>query len=261
MLLYSGHNEGRLEGTADSAAVWRPSLYQRLERWALLAHYLHFVLIDLPVFPSDRNCCGRPDLQGYEYDLRATIETATRAGLVPALSNAAGNLSGVEPSFGGNDAGHARAAIEAALQEQKSVGCVSTETRCQKRAQADADIVAQLCYEAGKCVHAGGDVARARALYWQAVDFDARNHWGRDACPTAHMRLTDEYRVPLVDTVALLEKASPSGILGNELFVDGQHPDLMGQIVIARSWGGDFPHLGSAGAKRVRDRTGCHVGL
>jgi hypothetical protein len=240
MLLYSGHNEGRLEGTADSAAVWRPSLYQRLERWSLLAHYLHFVLIDLPVFPVRPELFrGRPDLQGYEYDLRATIETATRAGLVPVLSNAAGNLSGVEPSFGGNDAGHARAAIEAALQEQKSVGCVSTETRCQKRAQADADIVAQLCYEAGKCVHAGGDVARARALYWQAVDLDARNHWGR-ATPAQNAlirRLTDEYRIPLVDTVALLEKASPSAILGNERFVDGQHPDLMGQIVIAKGLG------------------------
>ncbi len=75
-------------------------------------------------------------------------------------------------------------------------------------------------------------------------------------------RLTDEYRVPLVDTVALLEKASPSGILGNELFVDGQHPDLMGQIVIAKGLGEAISRtLGVPVQRELRDRTGCHVGL
>ncbi len=239
VLVYSGHNEGHLRGTADSAGVWRPSLYQRLERWSLLAQYLHFVLMDLPVFPVRPEVFrGPPDLNGYEYDLRATLETAMRAGLVPMFSTAAGNLSGVEPSFGGNDAEHARTAIESALQEQKDAGCDSTAARCQKRAQADADIVAQLCYEAGRCVQARGNVERARALYWDAVDLDARNHWGR-ATPAQNAlirRLTDEYRVPLVDSVVLLEEASPSGILGNDLFVDGQHPGLMGQIVIAKGF-------------------------
>ena len=41
MLLYSGHNEGPSGGHRRfCCAVWRPSLYQRLERWSLLAHYL-----------------------------------------------------------------------------------------------------------------------------------------------------------------------------------------------------------------------------
>jgi tetratricopeptide (TPR) repeat protein len=239
MIVYSGHNEGHLGSTAESAAAWRPTWYQRLERWSLLARYLHFVLIDLPVFPVRPELFRGPrDLAGYEWDLRATIETATRAGLVPMLATAAGNLSGVEPSFGGTDAERARAAIESVLQEQQRAGCAGTESRCRQQAPADAEIVAQLCYEAGRCVQAVGDVERAKALYWEAVDLDARNHWGR-ATPAQNAlirRLTDEYRIPLVDTVALLEQASPSGILGNELFVDGQHPSLMGQTLIAQGF-------------------------
>ncbi len=239
MILYSGHNEGRLNEAADPAAVWRPSLYQRLERWSRLAHYLHFVLIDLPILPVRPELFrGRPDLKGYEYDLRATIETATAAGLVPIISTAAGNVSGVEPSFGGTDAEQARAAIASALDEQKSAGCVAAETRCRNRTDADADIVALLCYEAAKCVQAGDDVARARELYWEAVDVDARNHWGRATRAQNDLirRLTDEYRIPLVDAVALLEKQSTAGILGNDLFVDGQHPSLLGEMIIAKAF-------------------------
>jgi hypothetical protein len=236
MLVYSGHNEGRLGSTG---AGWRPTMYQRLERWSLLARWLHFVLIDLPVVHVRPELFrGPPDVQGYEYDLRATIETATRAGLVPMLATAAGNLSAVEPSFGGTDAERARAAIAAALQEQQRAGCDGTERRCREQAPADADVVAQLCYEAGRCVQAAGDVARANALYWEAVDLDARNHWGRATRAQNDLirRLAAEYRIPLVDTVPLLEKASPSGILGDELFVDGQHPSLRGQILIAQGF-------------------------
>jgi tetratricopeptide (TPR) repeat protein len=239
MIVYSGHNEGHLGSMAENAVAWQPTWYQRLERWSLLAHYLHFVLIDLPVFPVRPELFRRtPDLKQYEYELRATIETATRAGLVPMLATAAGNESGIEPSFGGKDGERARAAIEAALQEQQRAGCGGTERRCRNRTEADADIVAQLCYEAGKCVQAVGDVERAKVLYAEAIDLDARNHWGR-ATPAQNAlirRLTTEYRIPLVDTVAIFEKASPSGILGNELFVDGQHPGLMGQILIAQGF-------------------------
>ena len=215
MLLYSGHNESELRGTADRAAVGQPGWYQRVERWSLFARYVRLSLIShvSPLF------LGRRDLSTYENELRTTIETASEAGLVPMLSTAAGNLSGVEPSFGGNDAERARASIEAALREQKDNGCVPTETRCKKRAQEDADIAALLCYEAAKCVQAGGDVGKARDLYWEAVDLDDRKNWGRAtrAQNALISRLTAEYQIPLVDAVALLEKESPSGILGNEL--------------------------------------------
>jgi tetratricopeptide (TPR) repeat protein len=240
MLLYSGHNETELRGTADRAAVRQPGWYQRVERWSLFARYVRLSLIShvSPLF------LGRRDLSTYENELRTTIETASEAGLVPMLSTAAGNLSGVEPSFGGNDAERARAAIEAALREQKDNGCVPTETRCKKRAQEDADIAALLCYEAAKCVQAGGDVGKARDLYWEAVDLDARKNWGRAtrAQNALISRLTAEYRIPLVDAVALLEKESPSGILGDELFVDGQHPSLMGQIVVANAFAEAVAH-------------------
>jgi hypothetical protein len=231
MLLYSGHNEGDLRGSGP-AAVWRPGWYQRVEQWSLVARWIRLSLIEASLV--DR----RPDFGTYEHELRATIETARAAGLVPIVSTAAGNLSGVEPSFGGRDAEQARASIEDALGEQKDGGCVRTETRCKSRAPADTDIAALLCYEAAKCVQAGGDVARARDLYWEAVELDARHHWGRAtrAQNALIRRLTAEYRIPLVDAVALLEAASPSGILGNELFVDGHHPRLMGQVLIARAF-------------------------
>jgi hypothetical protein len=95
-----------------------------------------------------------------------------------------------------------------------------------------------LCYEAAKCAQAGGDVGKARDLYWEAVDLDERKNWGRAtrAQNALISRLAAEYRIPLVDAVALLEKESPSGILGNELFVDGQHPSLMGQIMLANAF-------------------------
>ncbi len=241
MLLYSGHNEGDLRGIANASAAWEPSRYQRLERWSFLAGYLHFALLELPLFPARPELFRGPrDLRGYEYDLRATLETSLRAGLVPILSTAAGNVAGVEPSFGGNDSERARIAIAAALRDQQENGCAPTEARCEKRTPDDADIVALLCYEAGKCIQERGDVAKARELYWEAVDLDARKNWGRATRAQNDLirRLTDEHRTPLVDAVALLEKASPSGILGNGLFVDGQHPSLMGQVLIADAYAG-----------------------
>ncbi|MEB2286410.1 MAG: hypothetical protein B6D46_00360 [Polyangiaceae bacterium UTPRO1] len=231
MLLYSGHNESGLRGVDDHPVDGSPGWYRGLERWSLLARYVRVSLIvrASPIFR------GRQDLGTYEHELRTTIETASTAGLVPVLATAAGNLSGIEPSFGGNDAERARAVVEEALREQQTAGCAATVARCGKRAPEDADVAALLCYEAAKCVQAGSDVAQARRLYWEAVDLDVRKNWGR-ATPAQNSlvrRLAAEYGIPLVDAVALLEARSPSGILGNELFVDGQHPSLEGQIVLA----------------------------
>lgn len=233
MLLYSGHNEGDLRGI-DAAGGGPPGWYQRLERWSLLARWVRLALI-VHVSPLFR---GWQDLGSWEHELRTVIETAEDAGLVPMLATAAGNLSGIEPSFGGNDAERARAAIAAALLEQREIGCLRTESRCKERVPADADIAALLCYEAAKCAQASGDAGKAGELFWEAVDLDARKNWGRAtrAQNALVRRLAAEYEIPLVDTVALLEQASPSGILGNDLFVDAQHPSLLGQVMIANAF-------------------------
>jgi hypothetical protein len=226
VIIYAGHNEGDLRG---GGAAWGPGFFERLARHSFVIRALRLQLVTMRVIRRPR------DIRAYEYFLRRTIETAREAGLLPVLATVAGNASGVEPNLETSDGRAVEEAMAVVEAQRKHGDCASIESRCAKEAEADTDLAPLLCYQAGKCRQAAGETARADELYQTAVDLDPRTVFGRAtrAQNAIVRKLGAEYRIPVVDSVTLL---APSGVLGNDMFGDGQHPNLGGILVIARAY-------------------------
>ena len=87
---------------------------------------------------------------------------------------------------------------------------------------------------AGDCLLLLGRDDEARRAYQHAVDCDG-NPYRETSAQIAILRAVCAAReVPVVDCQALLEEASPHGIVGNELLWDNCHPTLEGYLIIAR---------------------------
>ncbi len=228
VIIYAGHNEGDLRPRIG-AEVWEPGIFESLARHSFLAREIELRLVTWRVIRRPRG------IFAYEYFLRRTIETARDAGLVPILSTVAGNISGVEPNLENSDAGTVEDAMKVVEQRRKAGDCASIEADCTEQTTPVAPL---LCYEAGKCRQAAGETDQAVELYETALDKDPRTVFGRAtrAQNAIVRRLGVEYQIPVVDAVARLTRESPSGVLGNDMFGDGQHPNLAGMLVLARGY-------------------------
>jgi len=232
VIIYAGHNEGDLRRRTPVSAAWHPDLFERLGRYSFVARALRLQLVAAHVIRRPR------DILAYEYYLRRTIETAREAGLLPILSTVAGNLSGVEPNLETSDVHAVEEAMAVVERQRKDGDCAGIEASCTEKAEAGDDLAPLLCYQAGKCREAAGETANADELYQTALDLDPRNVFGRAtrAQNSIIHRLGAEYRIPVVDAVTLLAQESPSGLLGNDLFGDGQHPTLASMLLISRAY-------------------------
>ncbi len=228
VLIYVGHNEGDLR----QGAAWRPGVLERVADYSFVARAIHLLLVYKHVIPLPHG------LPLYRYYLRKMIETATGAGLVPIVSTVAGNISGVEPNLEARDTAEVELRMQTIAEQEHRGDCTAVESACRAEAAAAHPIAPLVCYRAGKCWQRAGEVARAVDRYYDAIELDPRTNFGRATrAQNAVVReLAREYAIPLVDTTRLLEDASPQGILGDELFIDGQHPNLIGVLLIARAY-------------------------
>jgi lysophospholipase L1-like esterase len=232
VIIYAGHNEGDLRGGSDAPGAWRPGLFERLARHSFVLRALQLQLVTMRFIRRPRGALA------YEYFLERAIETARAAGLVPIVATVAGNVSGVEPNLDSVDTYQVEQAM-ATVQEQEDRGdCAAIEESCISEAKAGHRLAPLLCYRAGKCHQAAGDIARAGDLYQQALDLDPRTVFGRAtrAQNAVVRRLAAAHEIPVADAVTLMAQVSPSGLLGNDVFGDGQHPNLEGMLLIARAY-------------------------
>lgn len=83
-----------------------------------------------------------------------------------------------------------------------------------------------------------GRTKQAAALFRACVEAREPDNFGRaTAAQNAVVRrLAREYGAPLVDAEALFAAASPGGAPGNDLFIDGQHPNFRGYVLLARAY-------------------------
>lgn len=229
VLIYAGHNEGDLRRANDE---WRPGLFEAVARHSFVARAVQLELVSRRIIKRPRN------LDAYEYHLRRTIETAKAAGLLPVLSTVSGNIAGVEPNLETSDADAARVAMAVVERQLKQGDCAAIEGRCTAATAANDALAALLCYQGGKCRQAAGDIREAEELYQKAVDLDPRTVFGRAtrAQNAVVRRLAAEYEIPIIDAAKLLALESPSGLPGNEMFGDGQHPNLRGMVMIAGAY-------------------------
>jgi hypothetical protein len=216
VLIYSGHNEHftayRTEGRLAKAYV---SL-----RSALLGRSF-LVSAAAPALERALRARGTRSLATYERDMRSAIEASLENGAVPILSTLVSNLSEIEPTL---DCGSmTRDALIALVRSGRpSDPCL--------RPLAD--------FRLAKLAEASGDFRGAAAGYWKVVDEDPHNGFGRATTEQNALvrRLAAEYKVPLVDAVALFAAASPHGLIGPGLLSDGHHPSLEGYLILARAY-------------------------
>lgn len=145
------------------------------------------------------------DHETYAAFLREMIRASREAGAVPVLSTVVGNVRGVEPEPvpGAPDGGEPLALYREA------------ESRA-----------------------ARGNWPEARRLYWAALDASPRRSFGRaDSRQNGIIKeIARSASVPLVDSLKTFEDASAHGIPGDELFGDGNHPNLRGHLLLAKGF-------------------------
>lgn len=228
VLIMSGHNEGFVPASARTQSPYLVSLVA--ERSAIVRDVLLAV--------RRRRWVGREhSLAAYEYYLRHVIEAAQRNGLVPILTTMASNISSVEPNTPAEPADAVAGTIEQGLALEEQGAHAAARDLYLSRVAADHS-PAMLYYRAGRCEEKLGDFRAARDYYWTAVDEDPRSLFGRATRAQNEIvrRLAREYGVPLVDAVRILEEHSAHGILGDDLFMDGQHPTLTGYVYLANAY-------------------------
>lgn len=87
---------------------------------------------------------------------------------------------------------------------------------------------------AGDCCRIAGRTAEARRHYLEALDHDGNPVRETTELEMKLRQACAQRDVPLLDAAALLNAASPDGILGFELLWDNAHPKFEGYLLIAR---------------------------
>jgi lysophospholipase L1-like esterase len=235
VFIYSGHNEHFTE----PRRVGPVARAYFLVRDALL--YRSFLASDLAVAVESRlGLRGRRSLADYERHLRRAIEFSLDNGATPTLAVPASNLTGVEPTLACPEAAKisqiARARLGRLLEAREPRA--AAERFYRSLAEASPCLAPLAEYRLGKLAEKAGDYAEARRLYVKARDDDPHNGFGRTNSAQEELlrRLAAEYKIPLVDAPALFAAASPHGLIGGELMSDGHHPNIEGQLLLARAF-------------------------
>jgi len=90
-------------------------------------------------------------------------------------------------------------------------------------------------YQIARCDRCLGRYAAAERYFHAAANQPRPENFGRasDLQNAFIRRLTARYGIPLADEAALFRARSPHGLMGTNLFADGQHPNAEGYALMA----------------------------
>jgi len=231
VLIYSGNN--------DAGPGRGMTALQRL-RFGVLSRSM--ILEDL-FFQAEKNfpAFRARSMDTYERHLRAVVEAALGAGLVPVLSTVASNLSDIDPALPREDLGSEGAAALAKGSGMEAAGKNQEAARFYlAQAERLPRMRPYLKYRAAKCLRALGRYSEARENFEAAAEGSAPDNFGRaSAAQNERVRsLARKYSVPLVDAVEIFRERSPGGLIGGALFSDGHHPNVSGYLLLAEGYAG-----------------------
>lgn len=244
VLIYAGHNDA-MEPRGTMPLEWfRAKILCRSMLLGDLSFYAEKKLPFLRVRTQ----------QTYEHHLRRIVEMSLKSGLVPIVTVVASNISGIDPGLFPEEALPRKfpnpfrrslpcemAAILGKGLEMEARGRAG-EAIPYYLAQAGAhpQMRAYLEYRTGKCYQALGRYMEARQFYRQVIELSAFDNFPRATSRQNNFirALAKQYGIPLVDAVEILERHSPHGLLGNELFSDGVHPNIKGYLLLANAYAG-----------------------
>ena len=253
VLIYCGHNEGDLRPAPPSL---RSRLWAAWERRVVDPSYL---LTDLLYLARKARLCGRertPDSLG-SY-LRRMAQVCRDAGLVPVFSTLASNIADVEPNLAWHPRPEEGEPTVAAGRELERSGRWRQALGLYAAARGRQPWLDPLLdYRSGRCLRALGRYDEAREAFWKAVDSDSRIRFGRATRSqnAAVRQAAAESGAGLADAAAAFQADSPHGLVGRQLFLDFHHPNLRGQLLIARAFAVELGRLLGAAPRTDRWRT------
>lgn len=196
VLVYAGHNDAAY---SDRTPFWETAREEVFNRSALLRAVF---------FAAERRfpALRVRTLQTYEYQLRRVVRLARASGLTPILATAASNLADMDPGLPPG-AGPGERAVYARFE------------RAGREARR-------------------GRKAEAAALYRAVAEARIPDNFGRATAEQNAVvrRVAEDEGVPLVDAEALFARASRLGVPGEDLFIDGQHPNFRGYALLAEAY-------------------------
>lgn len=93
---------------------------------------------------------------------------------------------------------------------------------------------AELNYQLAKCYEHLGLFEKAKKEYLNAVDNDGDPKVASSFFNKTIMETCQNYQIPCVDVIGAFERASENSLIGYNIMVDGQHPSLFGELLIAK---------------------------
>jgi len=227
-LIYAGHNDWG----GDVGAV-EPPFGTRLERGLCRRS----AMAREAVFGVRRllRSSAAAGQDSYGYYLRAVVDTAWAAGLTPVLSTVVGNISDIEPNYDTEDRGGVERALQAVAATVEEGRCDAVEEVLNGALPDGRGREAFAAYRFAHCLRRHERLDAAREAYWRAVELDPRHPFGRatQRHNAVIRRVGAEHGAAVVDAVERFEVASEDGMLGRDLFSDGQHPNLEGHLLLA----------------------------
>lgn len=238
VFIYSGHNESGVPAGRFPAVT---ALVDAIESGALRRSVL---LTDILLFAERSGWVnGRRDLGEYERNLRRAVDAAQAAGLTPVLSTLIANVSDIEPALPTVQSARDEDVLRIVdggerLEEQGRFDAAISYYQSRLTPQADT-LRDYLSYRIGKCHESRGRYAAANRAYWEVIDSGDSGGFNRasSAQNAVVAKVAQEYSVPLVDAVAFFERHAAHGMVGNQYFADGHHPNVAGYILLAAAFG------------------------
>lgn len=262
VLLYSGHNEfqGRyswsrtIEHYKHDPILARWSLRQRLAQFSPTCFLLDRAIEQrrlsfAPPKTVTRELVDQPTCSPAEYDevvrfferrLEHWLAYCKRNGILPLAVGPAGNDAGWPPCRSVLDPDATPEERAAFAEEFRAVQALEeTDTAAAEAAYRDLinrkPMFAESHFRLARLLEARGQYTEADAHYVLARDLDGLPM----RCPT---RLLETYRraaqarpeLVFADGPAVLRRVSPTGLVGDEFIVDGQHPSLRGYAALAQ---------------------------
>ncbi|MBI5240263.1 MAG: tetratricopeptide repeat protein [Elusimicrobia bacterium] len=230
VLVYSGHNDA---GDGRPTPAFERFKQRVLYRSAALRG-LFFLAEKSRLLPRVRT------LGTWQYHLRRVVEMSLDRGLTPVLATAASDSADIDPGLGlAPDVSRAEAV--AILERGRTLESRRPEAALRYyRAQASAHpcLGRYLQYRMGKCYEALGRYQEAGRRFQEVADRDSPDSFGR-----ATRRQNDfiralgrQYRIPVAEVAEAFARRSPHRLTGDGLFLDGQHPNVAGYLLLAGAY-------------------------
>lgn len=245
LVIYSGHNEFFHE--SDEMATIRMTSFGRIDDWLLLFPTFRIVnpvlsqylmaqsswvternMIDTPICPPS---VGEVRRQRFQAELRQLFKWARRQEIHVVYCPVVSDTATFAPNFSGcRDCQPAdRMQLEQQWHQLKQAQADGEHEQviesCRNVLSRHPDI-ADFHFLAGTSLRSLRRYSEADLHFQQAKDVDGFPIRALQSYMNAAIDVATEFDIPIIDSEARLRSLSSNGLLSNELFLDGVHPNL-----------------------------------